>query len=56
MILESEEVADIEVTPDDLTSLFGKILSESKDKLFFIKYTPVGTLRTRWFLVQVEDD
>ena len=56
IIPESEEVVEIEVTPDDLTSSFDNILSESKDKLFFIKYTPVGTLRTRWFLVQVEDD
>ena len=30
------------------------LLSVSKDKLLFITYTPSGTLRPRWYLVQID--
>ena len=39
--------------PDGLTHLQ---IQESKHKLFFIKFTPVSTLRPRWYLIQVELD
>ena len=30
-------------------------LQSSSNRLFFIQYTPAGTMRPRWFLVQLED-
>ena len=29
-------------------------INNSKNKLFFISYTPVGTLKYRWYLVQLD--
>ena len=37
----------------DTTSLHDTIIT-SNDKLFFIKYTPSGTMRPRWYLVQID--
>ena len=31
-------------------------ISQSADKLFFISYTPAGTMQRRWYLVQVDID
>jgi len=29
-------------------------IETSKDKLFFVKYIPAGTIRPRWYLVQID--
>lgn len=29
-------------------------IEKSKDKLFFVKYIPAGTMRPRWYLVQID--
>ena len=39
--------------PSSLQSLHERILT-SNDKLFFIKFTPANTLRSRWYLIQVD--
>ena len=38
---------------EDLSTNAEQIRS-SKDKLFFVQYTPEGTMRVRWYLVQVD--
>ena len=47
---ESEEY--ISVDPD-AAALLRKI-QRSHDKLFFIKFTPAGTMRPKWYLIQVD--
>ena len=32
------------------------MLAQSKDKLFFIQYVPAGTLRPRWYVIQVNEE
>jgi hypothetical protein len=39
--------------PPTLPSLHESILA-SRDKLFFIKYTPTGTFKERWYLIQID--
>jgi hypothetical protein len=41
-----EHIDTLNVTHDSIQA--------SRDKLFFIRYTPAGTMRPRWFLVQVD--
>mmetsp|Transcript_6135 Transcript_6135/g.7142 ORF Transcript_6135/g.7142 Transcript_6135/m.7142 type:complete len:88 (+) Transcript_6135:217-480(+) len=43
---------DIEATPDS-TGLTQDI-GVSSDRILFIQYTPSGTMRLRWYLVQVD--
>ena len=38
----------------DTTSLRNNAIITSSNKLFFIKYTPSGTIRPRWYLVQID--
>ena len=54
------EAFDTENLPSDsaplsLTTLHHEIL-KSTDKLFFVSYMPAGTMRPRWYLVQVGID
>ena len=46
----------IEHTPilDDPPSPTATTITTSKDKLFFISFTPNNTLRARWYLIQVD--
>ena len=47
------------IEPNDIasnsTSLHISII-DSTDKLFFISYTPSGTMMRRWFIIQVDID
>ena len=65
----TEYVEEIEpvVLDDEITLLEAKdkpntvdglnlVLVQSTDKLFFIQYVPAGTLRPRWYVVQVNDE
>ena len=36
------------------TNAFHNSLCESQDRLFFVEFTPAGTLRPRWYLVAVD--
>ena len=42
--------------PIDLTTLNNKIYNKKGDNLFFIKFVPEGTIRPKWFLVQVNSE
>jgi hypothetical protein len=46
---------DSNLIKHSLQSLYHGI-AKSKDKLFFITYTPANTLTAKWFLVQLEED
>ena len=53
---EAPQVEQVETIGLD-TSEEGKLhadISSSKDKLFFIRFTPEGTMRARWYLIQVD--
>ena len=44
------ETRDITTNTDTLHAS----ISESTDKLFFISYTPAGTMRRSWYLIQAD--
>ena len=51
------DMSAIEVEEDhhtDAPSTKAEQIVSSKDKLFFIQYTPEGTMKARWYLVQVD--
>ena len=52
----NDSACPIEETPFDPTGLTHLHIQESKHKLLFIKFTPVSTLRRRWYLIQVDLD
>ena len=43
------------ISPPGQVSLHSKIL-DSSDRLFFMEYTPAGTMLRKWYLVQVDID
>ena len=58
LITESPSVTHPQIPPTSshpspLQSLYEQILT-SHHKLFFIKFTPANTLRSRWYLIQVD--
>ena len=40
-------------SPEPPQTLAEQVLA-SRDRLFFIQYTPAGTMRQRWYLVQID--
>ena len=51
---EKYEITD-EASQEDTTNRLTSI-QQSSDKLFFIKYTTEGTMRPKWYLIQVDMD
>ena len=49
------ESMDTDDCPPPTPSALSQSLLNS-DSLFFIRYTPAGTLKSRWFLVQINHD
>ena len=42
------------LSPTQSTSNLSNKINESIDKVFFIKFTPAGTMRARWYPVQID--
>ena len=51
---EQETFAN-EFLPSSAQALYNE-LQTSQDKLFFVQYIPAGTVRARWYLVQIDYD
>ena len=55
--ISTQQPIEDEIVPTlPTTSQIATKIAKSKNKLFFIKFTPDGTLRERWYLIQIDMD